>query len=424
MKTLINRAGFLLLALHNALAAAAVFLLVPLKVWYERTWCFWDVKPDELARALAAATGEVKDFIQRQDGLTKELRVRVLELEQKGARRPPDSGDGGAAAGQQILDRLHKHADWDRIAHGSTPGKLMIELEPGVINTKAIIVGDSGTRPLVAPDRALEIVAPAERRLTVSGLLPHVPTTSNMTEFTQEATFTNRAEPQGSGVSPTASEGEMKAESDMTFVLVQSPIITIAHAFTVSRQALEDAPALQQHLEARGLYGLALEVEDELLNGTGAVGDLNGLINNATAFNRGATGDTPYDVIRKAITELALSDHVATGVILNPADWEAIELAKDSVGQYLNIVLNVNGRTVAWRIDVVPTNSIAKGRFLCGDFPAAGRIRDRQQAFVAISTEHADYFRRNLALVLIETRLGLEIHRSNALVYGDLAVGG
>ena len=69
---------------------------------------------------------------------------------------------------------------------------------------------------------------------------------------------------------------------------------------------------------------------------------------------------------------------------------------------------------------IVETIAIAQGTFLAGDFDMAATIRDRQQATVEVSLDHADYRIRNLALILIEERLGLEIHRPIALVVGNV----
>jgi hypothetical protein len=40
--------------------------------------------------------------------------------------------------------------------------------------------------------------------------------------------------------------------------------------------------------------------------------------------------DTYLDVLRRAITQVALSNHDADGIILHPRDWERIELTKET----------------------------------------------------------------------------------------------
>lgn len=376
---------------------------------------------DALDSVLTKKATEISDAVAEQ---VIGIKDRLLDLEQKNAHKPGGgflSGDS-MSLGAAFAKAIHAEASqYEKLRSGELK-TMRIALPPGAINTKAI-VGDTGDRPLVAADRSGQIISASQRRLTARGLLPSVPTGSNMCEFSRELAFTNNAGAQYE-VSPELFEGAAKNESTITFELVQAPVRTIAHWFAVSRQALDDAAALQQHIETRGLYGLALEEEDQILNGDGTNGTLTGLVSSATAFNRGATADTKLDTIRKAITQLALSEHIATGIVLNPADWEEIELSKDTTGQYLSVVLNINGQPQAWRVPVVPTNSMASGAFLVGDFQLAARVRDRQQAFVQISLEHSDFFTKNLAAVLIEERIALEIHRGAGLITGSFHTAG
>ena len=41
-----------------------------------------------------------------------------------------------------------------------------------------------------------------------------------------------------------------------------------------------------------------------------------------------------------------------------------------------------------------------------------------------ISTEHADYFIRNLVAILAEERLAFAVKNPNAVIYGSFATGG
>lgn len=355
-------------------------------------------------------------------GQNAELKTRILDLEQAGARRPT-GGFGGGNGGGEIMEALAASDQFKAVQRGELKS-ARIALPPGALQTKSIFSSITGGT-IGAPDRDGAIVAPSARRMTIRGLLPSVPTTSGSTEFVRELVFTNNAGPQGGTTSPdTATEGETKPASDISFELVTSPIITIAHTFTVSRQALDDSEALRQHIETRGLYGLAIKEEDNLLNGTGLHGTLSGLVSNAATFTGGATNQTAADTLRKAIAQTAVAEGVATGVVLNPLDASALDMLKDTTGRYLSVITYTNGIPFVWRVAIIETNSMPQGQFLVGDFALAATIRDRQQAFMTIGFEHSDYMARNLALVLLEQRIGLEVHRPNAMVYGSLDYAG
>lgn len=386
----------------------------------------------ELAKALKAqndnlqlitgTAAEQATALEHLRNENTELRARVLDLEQKGVRRPTNGGAEDEPS--QIEKALEASENFKLLRRGEVKS-ARIPIPAKALERKSVITSTITSGTIAAPDRSRTIVAPSERRVWIRDLLPSVATDSGSTEFVRELVYSNNAGPQWDASSPSPGrEGAVKNASSMSLELVNSPVTTIAHHFTVSRQALDDSAALRQHIETRGIYGWNLEVDDELLTGDGTAGALNGLLNQATAFAYGDTNQTALDTIRKAITQLALAEHVASGVVLNPRDAEALELAKDGEQRYMGVVVYISGKPYVWRIPIAESNAMSAGQFLVGAFDMAATIRDRQEAHVEISLDHADYRTRNLALVLIEGRLGLEIHRPIALVKGSLFTPG
>lgn len=416
MKNLLKSASNLMLAV----------MLLPIAlahVWFRRTYCFYDV-PEELKSMLAGATSEVRAFIEKQSDSMNEMKTRMLDVEQKQVRNP--SGNFGSNDDVGIITAFEASDGYKSLLKGETKS-IRMAIPAKSLQRKAMIGSAiSGGSISSADFDSQQIVAPAARKLMLRDLIPSVSTTAGATQYVREVSFTNNAGPQGGATSPTVAggEGEIKNASDMTLELITSPIITIAHHFTVSRQALDDSAALAQHLDTRGIFGWQLELDRELLLGDGTAGMLDGLVNNAIAFTGGSTNQSALDTARKAITQLSLANHVATGLILNPVDAEHMELLKDTTGQYLATVIYINGVAQVWRVPIIESTAMTAGQFLMGDFTMAARIRDRQEAHVEISLDHLDYRTRNLALVLIEGRIGLEIHRPAALVTGSLSYAG
>jgi HK97 family phage major capsid protein len=198
----------------------------------------------------------------------------------------------------------------------------------------------------------------------------------------------------------------------------------VAHWIPASRQVLSDASMLSGHVSARLIYGLKLEEEDELLNGTGAAGTLDGLINQSTPFNAGSTNLTAIDCLLKAFTQVSLSNYEASAVVLHPIDWQDIILAKDTQGRYLFADPQNMVDARIWAKPVVPTQAIARGKFLTGAFNLAAQIWDREDATVRISENVNDHFIRNMVAILAEERLALTVYRSAAMVYGDVSHAG
>lgn len=349
----------------------------------------------------------------------KELRDRMLDVEQKLAKKPgANPGEDGErkSAGQLF-------AESDSVS--AMIKSKATRCDPVTIERKTISNATGQNQPLVASDRLAGIVMPAMRRMTVRDLIPQLRTTSNLIEYCKELVFTNNAGPQYDGSSPTAkTEGAPKNESNITFELATSAVITLAHWLGASRQVLSDATQLAGYIDTRLEYGLKLEEEDELMNSTGTSGELNGLLNQATAFTGGATNQTILDTLLKAFLQVSLSEYEASGVVLNPIDWTTTQMLKDTQGRYLFSDPQAMTQPRVWGKPVVPTQAITQGTFLTGAFDLAAAIYDREDMNIRVSDQHADFFTKNLVAILCEERLALVVYRPAAIVTGNVSYAG
>lgn len=358
--------------------------------------------------------GETKAALDAAVEKINTLGTRIDKIEAKSDRQ------GEGAPVQKSLGELFLESEDYKstvlnglaLAHKS---KARMEIQ------KAIVNATGQNQPLVPQQQLQGIQTLPNRRLRIRQMIPTGQTTSNLVQYVKENVFTNSAGPQAGGSPTVAAENVTKNESDITFTLANAPVVTIAHFILASRQVLDDAPMLASYINGRLLYGLALEEEDEILNGDGTVGTLDGLMHQATAFNRAQTG-TKLDWLRRAITQLQLSEYDAEAIILNPADWEDIELTKDTQGRY--IIANPQsllGPTI-WGLPVIATNSMTSGNFLVANMSQAAQIWDRQQASVELSREDSDNFRKNMVTILAEERLALTVYRPSALIKGVFSV--
>lgn len=356
---------------------------------------------DQFATAQKARLGEVSE----KQG---EFTARLLEVEQKLARR--GSGDPGTTYGTDS-GALHSllEASTELAAVSARKSKrAVIELPGGFFKAQITSTG------IAYPDQRPEIVAPAQRRLTLRSLIPHLPTSGGSVQYLQETGFDNQTSP--------VSETTTKPESNITFELKTAAVVTLAHWIRISAQALADIPQMMAYINGRLRYGLGYVEDLQLLRGSGVGNNLTGLLIGATAYNRNTAGDTKADEIRRAITQLELVDHVATGIVLNPADWEEIALAKESgTGGYIMAPGAPGGMvpTTLWGLPVVSTPAMTANDWMVGDFLQAAVVFDREEARVDISTETDDDFVTNRAHVRAEERLALAILRPGALIEGD-----
>lgn len=364
-------------------------------------------KAESEAKEVGKVSTETKSALEK---LGKDLDERILALEQKAAKLAAAPDQSKSIGEMFTASEEYKQAVAQR---KEICGKVKV----GSFFKTAIVNATGQNQPLVPAYRVPGIIVPGQLRLTVRDLIPAVPVSSNLVEFVQETSMTNAAAPQ-------AGENAAKAESAMTFALSFRPVQTVAHWIPASKQVLSDSAQLTGHINTRMLYGLKLAEETQLLSGDGTGNNLSGLITEATAYQttRAVVGDTLIDTVRHAIAQVEASFYDASGIVLNPADWEKIELIKTtgtaSSGQY--VFADPHSITIPrlWGRPVVATASMPAGHFFVGATAMAASLFDREDATIEVSREHSDFFVKNMVAILAEERLALAVYRKTALVYG------
>lgn len=188
-------------------------------------------------------------------------------------------------------------------------------------------------------------------------------------------------------------EGALKPEATFAPTEANVPLKTYAHWKAITRQALEDMPRIQSIVDGKLRRGLAIALQ------TAAAAALNA----ATTFTPVATDDL-YKGIRLAVGEVQSSGYAPNAVLLNPADFADLDI--NSAADANN---GPTGFTSYWGVTPVPVPDVAAGTAYVGDFKEAITWFDRNKAAVYLTDSHADYFIRNLLVVLAETRAAFAV---------------
>ncbi|HKS13899.1 MAG TPA: phage major capsid protein, partial [Pseudomonas sp.] len=350
----------------------------------------------------AETRGKVDELLLKQG----ELQARMQDAEQKlvnaGKKHEPEVQQ---SAGQLVSAKMAEEG-----VTSTFRGSRRVEVPRAAITSAP----DSGGS-LVQTERVGVILAP-QRRLTIRDLVAPGNTDSNAVEYVRETGFTNNAAIVG--------EGMAKPYSDLKFALENANVRTIAHLFKGSRQILDDASALQSYIDARARYGLLLAEEAQLLYGNGTGNNLKGIIPQAQAYSAPAgvvvEAAQRIDRIRLALLQAMLAEFPATGVVLNPIDWAAIELLKDAEGRYIIGKPQEGTAPRLWNLPVVETQAIVQDQFLVGAFSLAAQIYDRMGIEVLVSTENDKDFENNMVTIRAEERLAFAVYRPEAFVTGPL----
>ena len=259
---------------------------------------------------------------------------------------------------------------------------------------------------------APQVYALPNRKVHVRSLLP-VGTIST-------GLFTFPKETGGEGDVAPQVQGSSKAQLDFDITMTDAPAQYIAGFVRISRQMLDDVPAMTSFLQARLLEKYLLAEDAQLLNGNGTAPNLTGLTINAAAPTGAATVDVEQLV--QAIAQVSASNYSANGILINPTDWANIMNTKPTNAAYSlpgSTVVTTDGSLTIAGIPVFQSTAIAADKFLVGDWSMGAQIMQNQGISVQFSEMDSDNFQKNLITVRVEARIAFPIYYNSAFVYGD-----
>ena len=356
----------------------------------------WASEPqDSVAQASAYASQEIQQVVQSM-GRKSIGEAFLASAEFKSLLQ---SGSANMPAPYKSSSEVYSQKDLYSALPTGTPGSF------GTIQRDAMVI-------------------PPMRTKRVRDLFPSRTTTAAIIEYFRMTGFTNNA---AAVAERSGSAFGAKPQSSFTFVGEQAPVRTLAHWEAAHRNVLADEPQLRSIIDNELMYGLRLQEDAQILNGSGTGENLTGILNTSgvQTYNwsdgvySGTAGmsDTKADAIRRAATLSFLAYYEPSGIVLNPNDWEDIELSKDGNGAYVVAVsVAMGGEQKLWRIPVVDTPAIAEGTALIGAFGTGAQIYDRESPSIRISEQHADFFVRNAIVILAEQRLALAVKRPESFV--------
>lgn len=369
------------------------------------------IKEIKAAGDMSEATKAAVDDLLTKQG---EYRERLQDLEQKLEKGIRGASDEAHESIQSVIEKCFEDNPEIKALLSKPRHGKQIDIP---ISRKALTNSGVTGAALNYPGQNIHgVVAPLVRRLTIRDLLMQGRTDQASIYYPRESGYTDNT--------ALVSEGSLKPKNEITFEQVTSHVKVIANLMDISLQMLNDIPWLQSYIAGRGIYGLKLEEEDQLLNGSGTGINILGIYTAATPYvmptGAEVTAEQDLDKLRLALLQVELADAFANGIVLHPTNWTNIELLKD--GEYRYLFTSPQGVTTPrlWGRDVVPTKAMTLGRFLAGDFAAHAQVVDREDANIAISFENKDNFERNMATLRIEERLALAIYRPEAFVKGVL----
>lgn len=362
-----------------------------------------DAKIAEYNKQAETKSGQVStELTGKIDALAteyKSLNEKLFDLAQRsatGGTQPRET----KSAGQLLVESDAFKA----IAGGQRPNGCMRALE-----IKNTIASDSST---ALPTQIQGVIPGSFAPTTVRALIPEVPTSGNALIAIRELGWTNSA----AFVEQSAS----KAASTLTFKEITLPIQTVAHTIKVTRQLLQDVPAVVQHTYNRLRHGLAVKVDQQIVLGTGTSPDIEGLTmpGNFVEYTPTA-GDTLIDAIARVRSQMLAVGEYPDSIIVNPADWVSLMTAKaPGDGHYLYGIPGSAINTTPFGLRIAESPYVPVGSFIVAGMQAGVSIHSSMAAAIDIGYVNDD-FQRNLLTLRAEERLALFVQRPATVMYGD-----
>jgi HK97 family phage major capsid protein len=260
---------------------------------------------------------------------------------------------------------------------------------PGLFETRAEITsgGYTAQDPYRFSPTAYSYATP------LMSVVGHVTTGSNAVEWVKWT-------PNPQAAATIVAEGAAKPEAAMTATPMSDTLDTYAHWKGITRQALEDIPQIRSIVENRLRQGIMVALETavaaalvaETLTAVTGAGDLLAAIRNGVGVVQAAGYSNP------------------NAVLLNPTDFAALDI---SVMRETNVGPQMG--TGFWGMRAIAVPGIAAGTAYVGDFQAGVQIFDRGSTTVYLTDSHADYFVKNIVLLLAEIRALIAVTEAAAI---------
>lgn len=386
----------------------------------------------EDARDLKA---QIKDRTDSDAGIKAALAEFAAEMVDEKPEPTPGRPGRGKTLGEQFTESDEFKSWMKAVApNGRIPDSAKGLVSPAV-QFKDLITGVSDTSggAMVPTDYTGIVELLGRRPLTIRDIISARQTGSDLVEYVRQVTRTNNAAPVPEAVSELAvgedaggaigtvdaTEAGTKPKSIFTFEKVTAAVKTIAHWVPATKRALSDVAQLRGLIDQELRDGLEEELEDQVMEGDGTGENFTG-IGNTSGVQAQAWDTNILTTTRKAKTKVrTVGRAVASAYVLNPADWETIDLLQDNEARYYAGGPFNTMTPRLWGLPVVESEAVTAGVGYVGDFRKAV-LWDREQASIQVSDSHADFFVRNLVAILAELRAAFGVLRPTAFVEIDL----
>ena len=175
-----------------------------------------------------------------------------------------------------------------------------------------------------------------------------------------------------------------------------------------SDEYINDYPFLASAINGRLLYELGLVEQNKLVTDLLAT---SGIQNGTYAAN--ATASDIADAILQAAMDVQNSSgFAADAILINPADWYALRVAKDNEKRYYGGgFFGAQNVPNLWGINVCVSPAVAAGTIVVGAYKTCASVVQNGGVSIEAVNTNEDDFVKNLMTIRAEERLALAVRR-------------
>lgn len=273
------------------------------------------------------------------------------------------------------------------------------------ISVKTLMTTSAGYPPEVT--RSGLVVPYIARPIQVVDVIPRQATTQTDFRYLEETTLTNNM--------AEVAEGGLKPEVALALTERSVAIRKIAGWLPMTDEQIEDSPGVSDYVNNRLAYMAAARLDQQLISGDGIAPNLLGMLNVVGIQEQPKGTDAVTDAIRKAKTKVrVIGGGQANAVLINPNDWETVQLLRTTDGIYISGGPWNEGPDKAWSLPVIESEAVPEGVAIVGDFRYT-LLLDRKEFTIKVGYSGDDWL-RNRRSVIGELRCGFAVLRPQAIV--------
>lgn len=361
--------------------------------------------------------GQIRSLDERISGLADDER-RTRDSEE--TFRTLLGGDTAAPVTRSLGEHFAQHAGQQMLAARGVQGASVSAPEFRANTDTQVTSGSVYAPVLTTYDRT--IVNAVRQRLVLADLLGSGTLTGNAISYFVEGAL--------EGAVATVAEAGVKPQLHLVDpTMATDALKKVAGWIKVSDEMIDDLDFIMSEINNRLVYNLSLFEEAQLLNGAGTGSTIKGILNRSgiqtEARGNGASGDSAADTIFRAITKVQTGSGLAAdGLIIHPADYQSLRLAKDANNQYYGGGFfagpygngSVMEQPPVWGLRTVVSPAIDAGTVLVGAFQQAATVYRKGGVRVESTNSHASDFTSNLVTIRVEERVALAVRMPSAFV--------